>query len=343
MAYLLVQVDDTSEAGMYGMALVWISPLQARMSLMVEALEILSSFTSKGSDWPYILIQLYEGANHMPLPKDKHLCVLPQEKAESPSGWISQLEICRLLSARPSVIFPVELSGGDQSVTIDLPKSLHTGSSVTNDEYLYIKVNILMPILEEQDCTSPPLGGKHDTPTITQPKTPWKPRVTLMAEVKDLINWGMTDDCDQESEDSVMVEVPPTEVDASLPLKTETPVLPLDTSSQASAAEMEASIESNPVGTLLSPAAHSSHGNSLITDLPDLQSDVHLANNSMFTARRSSDLEIQCAIRDFEASLHQSEAEAAATSKKAKVACLRRDLRAKVKCAKAMMKAKYEY
>ena len=98
MAYLLVRVDDTSEARTYGMALVWISPLQARVSLMVEALEILSSLTSEVSDWPYVLLQLYEGANHMPLPKDKHLCVLPQEKAESPSGWVSQLKICWPLS-----------------------------------------------------------------------------------------------------------------------------------------------------------------------------------------------------------------------------------------------------
>ena len=232
----------------------------------------------------------------MPLPKDKHLCVLPQEKVESPSGQISQLKICQLLSTGPLVILPMELSGGNQSVTIKLPKSLHTGSSVTNDEYLYIKVNIPMPIPEEQDCTSPPLDRKHDTPTITQPKTPWKPRVTLMVEVKDLINRGMMDDYDQESEDSVMVEVPPTEVDASLPQRTETPIPPLDTSSQTSAAEMEASIESNPIGTSLLAVAHSSCSNSPITDLPDLQSDVHLAINSMFTARRSSDLEIQCAI-----------------------------------------------
>ena len=112
MAYLLVQVDDTSKAGTYGMALVWISPLQARVSLMVEALEIISSLTSKGSDWPYILIQLYEGANHMPLPKDKHICVQPQEKAESPSGQISQLKIHWLLSAGLSVVFPIELNGG---------------------------------------------------------------------------------------------------------------------------------------------------------------------------------------------------------------------------------------
>ena len=102
-------------------------------------------------------------------------------------------------------------------------------------------------------------------------------------------------------------------------------------------------MESNPIGTLLTAVAHSSCSSSLIADLPELQSDAHLAVNSMFTSRRSSDLEIQHAIRDFEASLHQSEVEAATTNEKAKVAHSRRDLRAKVKCAKAMMKAKYKY
>ena len=63
----------------------------------------------------------------------------------------------------------------------------------------------------------------------------------------------------------------------------------------------------------------------------------------MFTTKRSSDLKIQCAIWAFEASLHQSEEEAATANEKAKVAHLRRDLRAKVKCAKAVMKAKYNY
>ena len=121
MAYLLVRINDTSEAGTYGMALVWISPLQARVSLMVEALEILSSLTSEGSDWPYIILQLYEGANHMPLPRDKHICVLPQGKAESLSGQISQLKICWLLSARPSVVFPIGLNRGNQSVTVNCP------------------------------------------------------------------------------------------------------------------------------------------------------------------------------------------------------------------------------
>ena len=303
---------------------------------------MLSSLTSKGSNWPYILIQLYEGANHMPLPEDRHICILPQEKVESPSGWISQIKIHQLLSAGPSVVFPIELSRGNQSVTINLPKSLHTGSSVTADEYPYIEVNIPTSIPEEQDCTSLPLDRKHNTPTVTQPKAPWKPRITLR-EVNNLIDWGMIDNYDQESEHSVMAEVPTTGADTSQPLKTEASVLTLDTSSQANASEMKASMESNPIGISLTAVAHSSCSSSPIGDLSILQSDVHLAINSMFTTQRSSELEIQCTIWDFEASIHQSEVEAATANEKAKVAHSRRDLKAKVKCAKAMMKAKYDY
>ena len=106
----------------------------------------------------------------------------------------------------------------------------------------------------------------------------------------------MTDNYDQESEHSITAEVPTTEADASQPLKMETSVLTLDTSSQASAAETEASMESNPLSTSLTSMVHSSHSSSLTGGLSELQSDVHLAVNSMLTAKRSSDLEIQCAI-----------------------------------------------
>ena len=101
MAYLLVRVEDASEAEGYGIALVWISPHQAWASTMEEALGILSTCISSGPDWPYVLTQLYEGANHAPLPKDKHLSILPQGKAESPCGQISQLKVCQLLSTGP--------------------------------------------------------------------------------------------------------------------------------------------------------------------------------------------------------------------------------------------------
>ena len=204
-------------------------------------------------------------------------------------------------------------------MTIDLPESLHTGSSVTTDEHPYIDVNIPIPIPEEQDHASLPLGEKCDIPTINQPKTPWKPRVTLMAEVNDLLDWGMMENYDQESEHSAMEEVPATEADASPPFKMDITVLPLDTSSQASAAETEASMGSNPVCVLTTAATHSSQSCSLIVEISELQSDAHMAIHSIFTAKRSSDLQIQCAIRDYEASLHKLEVETTAANAKAKV------------------------
>ena len=137
MAYLLIRVEDSSEGGDYGLALVWISPHQAQASTMEEALGILSTCTSNGLDWPYVFIQLYEGANHVPLPKDKHLSVLSQGNAESPCGWISQLKVCQLLSTGLRVVYLVGLNGDDQSATIDLPGLLHSSSSVTNDDHLH--------------------------------------------------------------------------------------------------------------------------------------------------------------------------------------------------------------
>ena len=78
-------------------------------------------------------------------------------------------------------------------------------------------------------------------------------------------------------------------------------------------------------------------------DLLELQANAHLAINHMLSIKRSLDLERQWAIWDFEASLHQQEAEAATANEKAKIAHSRKDLKARVKCAKAVMKAKYNY
>ena len=62
-----------------------------------------------------------------------------------------------------------------------------------------------------------------------------------------LITQGMTEDYDHEPEHSTMAKGPATEADTSPPQKMEMPAQSLDTSSQVSAAEMEASMESNPV------------------------------------------------------------------------------------------------
>ena len=57
MAYLLVHTEGGSEAKSYGMALVWISPHQAWVSTMEEALGTLSTCISSGPNWPYVFAQ----------------------------------------------------------------------------------------------------------------------------------------------------------------------------------------------------------------------------------------------------------------------------------------------
>ena len=209
---------------------------------------------------------------------------------------------------------------------MDLPGSLHGGSSVTTDEHPYMKIDIPSPTPEEQDGVDLPLDGGHATQTIIMPKMPWKPRVTLTAEVSELLTWGMTEDYDREPEHSAIEKELATEADISPPLKTEVPALPLDTSSQASVPETEASIESNCVHDSLTAVANSSHSDSPAVDLLELQADAHLAINQMLTVRRSSELKRQWAIWDYEASLHQWEAKTAATNERAKIAHLRKDL-----------------
>ena len=176
MAYLLVRTEGDSEAKSYGMALVWMSPHQAQVSMMEEALGTLSAWISSGPNWPYVSAQLYKGSNHTPLPKDKHLGILPQGKAEeSPHGQISQLKVHQLLSARPRVIYPVGLNGCDQLGTIDLPELLHSGSSITTNEHPHLQINILLPTPEEPEHTTLLLGRAPGTPIDNTPKILWKP------------------------------------------------------------------------------------------------------------------------------------------------------------------------
>ena len=344
MVYLLVCTEDASGAESYSLALVWISPLQAWTSTMEEALGTLSTCISSGPNWPYVLAQLYEGSNHTPLPRDKHLGILPQGKAEeSPCGQISQLEVHKLLSTRPWVIYLVGLNGGDQPVNIDLPEPLHSSSSVTTDEHPHMRIDIPLPTPEEPECTTLPLGRVQATPAATTPKTPWKPRITLMADINDLLKWGMADDYNHESEHSTMGKEAAAEADMPLPHKAEVPAPPLDTSSQASVEEVEASLESNPINVSPTMAACSNCSDSPMVGLTGLQEDANLSANYMLSVKRSLDLKRQWAIWEFEVLLHQQEAEEAVANKKAKIIHSRKNLNAKVGCTKVIMEAKYNY
>ena len=102
-------------------------------------------------------------------------------------------------------------------------------------------------------------------------------------------------------------------------------------------------MDSNPICNSPTAVAYSSHSDSPMMDLPELQADANMAVNQMLLIKRSSDLDRQWAIWDFEALLKQREAKEAATNERARIVHSRSDLNTKVKCTKVVMKVKYEY
>ena len=91
----------------------------------------------------------------------------------------------------------------------------------------------------------------------------------------------MANNYNYKSEHSATGKVAATEADIPLPHKTEVPAPPLDTSSQASVEEVEASLESNPINVSPTVAACSSHSDSSTVGLMGLQEDANLAANYM--------------------------------------------------------------
>ena len=169
------------------------------------------------------------------------------------------------------------LNGGDQPITIDLPELLHSSSTITTDKHPHMRIDIPLLSPEEPEHTTLPLGGVHAIPTATTPKTPWKPQISLMAEVDDLLKRGMVDDSSCVSEHSAMGKAAATETDMSLSHKVEVPAPPMDTSSQASMEEGEASLERNSINVSPTMATYSSCSESPMVDLTELQEDANLA------------------------------------------------------------------
>ena len=125
------------------------------------------------------------------------------------------------------------------------------------------------------------------------PKPPGKPRISLRAEVNDLLDWAMADDSSHELEHSAAGKVATAEAVMSLSHKSEAPALPIDTSSKASVEEGEASLERNPVNISPTVAVYSSHSGSPTVDLMELQTDANLAADHMLSMKRFTDLKRQ--------------------------------------------------
>ena len=187
IAYLLVCTGNTTKDRQYRVSLVWVNPNQTRASTMEQAVQTLAACPSSGSNWPYALAQLCEGSCHDPLPKDKHLGVLPQGKVEETScRQISQLDICQLISTGPQVVYPIGLNGEDEPIITTLPELLSSGISIIASKHLYLGIDI--PPMEESDTKTLPIGKASIILTTIPHKSPLKLEGGMTAEVNDLLD-----------------------------------------------------------------------------------------------------------------------------------------------------------
>ena len=154
-----------------------------------------------------------------------------------------------------------------------------------------IDIPLLPP--EKPECTTLPLDGVHTILGATPPKTPWKLRISLTAEVDDLLTWAMVDNSSHDLEHSTTGKAATAEAVMFLTHKSEAPALPVDTFSQASMEEGEASLESDPANVSPIAATYSSHSASPTVDLMEVQTDANLASDHLLSVKRSMDLKRQ--------------------------------------------------
>ena len=182
-----------------------------------------------------------------------------------------------------------------------------------------MRIDIPPPPLEEPEHPTSPVDEVHTIPAANSPKTPPKPRVSIAAEVDDLLTQAMVDKSSHKSEHSPIGKAATVEAVASPPCKSETPPLPVDTSSQASMEEVEASFEGLPTNVFPFAAVCSSRSASPSVDPVELLTDTNMAADHMLHVKRSTDLKRQWVIWELGLLLHQSEVNEATSVEKAKV------------------------
>ena len=341
IAYLLVWVENTVKDRYYGISLVWVNPNQVTAATMEEAVKKLTACISSGTDWPYSLVQLYEGPHHAPLPKDKHLGILPQGKAEeTPYGQISQLEVCQLLATGPQVVYHIGLNGHDEPIITTLPELLDSSISLITSKHIYLGIDIPSPPVEEPDQKIPPLS-EVSTILITSPhKSPPKLEGSMTMEVSNLLSQAALEVSRCESKHSSPRRPTTVVVLMTPPQKPEGPLQSVNTSSQVSIKEAEAFLEDIP--TNISPIAAVSRSRSISpsVDLAELQTNAIKAPDDLLNTKGSIDTRRWRAVWELGVILHQNESPVATSIKEAKVICSQATLDARTACSWLILEAK---
>ena len=160
IAFLLISAEEeATDNRKNGLSTIWVKHHQARVPSVEEVVKELTTWVSRGPNWPYALVQLNEDTCHGPLPKEGHLGMLSTGGTNSSTcRRISQLEVHQLLVSGLQFAYPVGLNGHEEPIITSLPESLANITSLTGGESIYLQVDIPKPIMEEPDQKASPLG-----------------------------------------------------------------------------------------------------------------------------------------------------------------------------------------
>ena len=211
--------------------------------------------------------------------------------------WISQLEVCQLLSLGSQVIYLVGLNRCEVPVIASLPNSLANGTSPLGGKPIYLQVDILQSTTEGPELKALLPGGHSSSILIASPIRAPPPKaegeVSMTMEVRELLSWVAFDMSEHASGISTPKWLEPMALVTPLPTKPEDFPWPVDTSSQVSTpddAEMEdASLEE--ISTASSPTAETSgpSGDAPSLDAANLQEEANKTLGDLLAIKSSMD------------------------------------------------------
>ena len=84
----------------------------------------LALLINTNGDWPYVITWLCEDSQHVLLSSAGHVStMIDGTPSKSTCGWLSQLEVNKLLQSGSKVVYPEGLNGGLEPVWVPLLKT----------------------------------------------------------------------------------------------------------------------------------------------------------------------------------------------------------------------------
>ena len=331
VAFLLVLPEEgVVGERVYGLAIVWVHPYQARVSMIDNVAKQLTQLASTGPNWPYALVQLNDDACHMPLPTEGHLSVMTEGNTSNvPCRKICQLEVHQLLGSGSWVVYPEGLNGCQVPVIMSLPESLSNSMTMLKGESTFLQVDLSQSATKEQESKALSLyGGLSPTP-VASPTRALPPKaesqISITMEVSELLSWAVLDTSGLVSGSSSPKRPGSLALATPLPLKLGDSAKPVDTSSQVSIpddVEMDdptlEEIHASPSHPVKTPGPS---GRAPSLNVTQHQEEANEALGHLLVTRSSTDVHQRKQVSDFGMALCQNASEITEAIKEAKALC----------------------